>query len=430
MLRVSGTGSHDVVARVLHPFQSEPARVARVCQVIHPGSSEVLDEALYIAYAAPASYTGEDMVEICTHGGLLVPAEVLGALLAAGAREAGPGEFTRRALANGKVDLLQAEAIADLTAATAPAQRRAAVNQLDRGLSHRIGELKSRVLDLETLCCYEIDFPEEDGGQVENERIEDAIRALERSIAGLLNTAAEGERLREGAVCVIAGRPNTGKSSLFNALLGRERAIVTDLPGTTRDAIEAPATCGGFPFRLVDTAGLRHSEDRVERLGVEVSRRYLDSADVVLLCVEATGDVDAEETEFIRAATAPTIVVRTKSDLLQSNASLAADGDIVVSALTGDGLGTLRERLASVAFSTLGSRNEIELVVTRERHRVGLETALLETREFGIARRSGVETAFAAAHLRAAVSALDGIIGMVTAEDVLDRVFATFCVGK
>jgi tRNA modification GTPase len=430
MLRLSGTGAHNVAAEVLQPFQSEPARVARLCQAIHPRTSEVLDEVIYIAYTAPASYTGEDMVEICTHGGLLAPAEVLAALLVAGARQANAGEFTRRAMAQGKLDLLQAEAIADLTAATAPAQRRAAVDQLDRGLSRRIGELKSHVLDLESLCCYEIDFPEEDSGPVPAERIDDPTRQLEAALTGLLDTAVEGERLREGAICVIAGRPNTGKSSLFNALLGRERAIVTEVPGTTRDAIEAPATCGGFPFRLIDTAGLRESDDRVERLGVEVSHRYLSAADVVLLCVDATEDVSADEREFVSRMVAPTIIVRTKSDLLQSDVAAGADGDVLVSALTGDGLGVLRERLARTAFSALGARHEIELVVTRERHRFAIETALQETREFGAARRAGVEMAFAAAHLRAAVSALDDVIGVVTADDVLDRVFATFCVGK
>ncbi len=431
MVRISGAGSHDIAAAVLRPFDAEPARMARLCQAIHPLSAEIVDEVIYIAYTGPASYTGEDMVEVCTHGGLLAPAEVLAALLAAGARQAEAGEFTRRAMDHGKLDLLQAEAIADLTAATAPAQRRAAMNQLDRGLSRRIGDLRSEVLQLEALCCYEIDFPEEDSGPLSDERIEEARRRVESALTGLLTTAADGERLREGAVCVIAGRPNSGKSSLFNALLGRERAIVTDVPGTTRDAIEAPATCDGFPFRLVDTAGLRESDDTLERLGVEVSHRYLSSADVVLLCVDATLNLTPGEREFAGEMAAPTILVRTKTDLLESGAaSRNVEGDVLVSALTGDGLNRLRERLARAAFSALGPRHEMELVITRERHRIALETALHEIAAFGAARRARVETAFAAAHLRAAVSALDDIIGVVTPGDVLDRVFAAFCIGK
>jgi tRNA modification GTPase len=428
LLRVTGRGSHEVAAAVLQPFEAEPARTSRLARVIHPATGEVLDEVLYFTYVAPASYTGEDMVEVTTHGGVLAPAEVLVALLTAGARQAEAGEFTRRALSNGKLDLLQAEATADLVAATAPAQRRAAVRQLERGLSHRIGNLRDGILNLDALCCYEIDFPEEDSGPVPPEHIEKAIRRVEGSISRLLATATEGERLKEGALCVIAGRPNAGKSSLFNALLGRERAIVTEIPGTTRDAIEAPASFAGFPFRLIDTAGLRESDDTVERLGVEVSHRYLASADVVILCVEAQHEISVAESDFMAAAVAPSLLVRTKADLLDRLA--APEGELLVSALSGEGVRELRQRLAEVAFSELGSRGDIEPLVTRERHRLALETALEEVREFGTARRSGIEAAVAAAHLRAAITALDDLIGVVTPDDVLDRVFAAFCIGK
>lgn len=392
-----------------------------------PRTHEVLDEVLYTAYRAPASYTGEDLVEIGTHGGLLVPGEVLGALLAAGARLAERGEFTRRALANGKVDLLQAEAVADLVDATAPAQRRAALAQLDRGLSERIAALRDEVLSLEALVSYDIDFPEEDSGPVPPARIDDAIARLDQALGGLLRTAAEGERLREGALAVIAGRPNVGKSSLFNALLGTERAIVTEIPGTTRDAIEAPATCAGFPFRLVDTAGLRDSADRIERLGIDVSRRYLAAADLVLLCVEACREPDDEEQRFAGQLGSRAVLVRTKADL----ASASADQQgITVSAVTGAGLAELRAALARVAFSTLAQRGEVEPVVTRARHRTALERARDEVREFRAARGARLEGAVAATHLRAAVSALEDVIGLVTREDVLERVFSSFCVGK
>ena len=183
--------------------------------------------------------------------------------------------------------MLQAEAIGDLIEATSSSQRRAAIGQLDRGLSKRIEALRSQVLEVETLVCYEIDFPEEDSGPVPPERIAAALDRLADSLRLLSSTAAEGERLRDGALAVIAGRPNTGKSSLFNALLGTDRAIVSEAPGTTRDAIEAAVSCDGFPFRLIDTAGLRPTEDRIERLGIEVSQRYLSSADVVVFCVES-----------------------------------------------------------------------------------------------------------------------------------------------
>lgn len=433
LIRVSGGDALGVTGQVLHPFVTDPPRVARRASARSPRSAEVLDQVLYTVYRAPASYTGQDLVEIGTHGGLLVPAEVLSALLDVGARLALPGEFTRRAMLNGKVDLLQAEAIADLVDATAPAQRRAALAQLDRGLSERVGALRDRLLALEALVSYEIDFPEEDSGPVPPERVDQAIGDLEASLNGLLRTAAEGERLREGALAVIAGRPNVGKSSLFNALLGSERAIVTEIPGTTRDAIEASAVCDGFPFRLVDTAGLRESGDRVERLGIEVSRRYLAAADIVILCVEAGRELNPDERGFGANLGERLILARTKADVAGEPGRAQAGTDqrsVRVSAMTGDGLPALRAALARVAFGTLALQGDIAPVVTRVRHRAALERALAEVGNFASARRAGVEVAVAGAHLRAAVGALEDVIGLVTTDDILDRVFSSFCVGK
>jgi tRNA modification GTPase len=383
----------------------------------HPDSSDPVDDCLAACFRAPHSYTGDDLVEISTHGGLVVPAAALAALVAAGARPAAPGEFTRRAVLNGKMDLLQAEATADLIDAGSPAQRRRALHQLERGLSDRLAALRGEILELEALIAYDIDFPEEDEGPVSPDRVRGAWNVVRGRVADLLKTAPEGERLREGALLVIAGRPNAGKSSLFNALLGTERAIVTEIPGTTRDAIEAHAVIEGFPFRLVDTAGLRDSAERVERLGIEVSRKYLGAADLILYCEEHD---DSAREEFLAQATAPVVTVRTKADL-------TGEG---VSVVTGQGLAELRRRLAEVAFGRLLALGDVEPVVTRARHRTALERAVLELDSFWGARESGVDAAAAATHLRAAVLALDDLIGAVTPEDVLDRVFAAFCVGK
>jgi tRNA modification GTPase len=373
---------------------------------------------LAACFPAPRSYTGEDVVEISTHGGLVVPAAAVAAFVAAGARLAEPGEFTRRAVLNGKMDLLQAEATADLIDAGSPAQRRRALHQLERGLSGRLGALRQEVLDLEGLIAYDIDFPEEDDGPVSDARVRGAWDVVRGRVSDLLRTAPEGERLREGALLVIAGRPNAGKSSLFNALLGTERAIVTEIPGTTRDAIEAHAVIEGFPFRLIDTAGLRDSEERVERLGIEVSRKYLAAADLVLFCEE---EDDPSRATFLAKVQAPVVVVRTKADLS------GRDG---VSVITGAGLDTLRKRLAEVAFGQLLALGDVEPVVTRARHRAALERALAELDAFSGARAAGVDAAAAATHLRATILALDDLIGVVTPDDVLDRVFSTFCVGK
>jgi tRNA modification GTPase len=427
LIRVSGSGAHDVAGKVLQPFAVKPERCARRAHVVDVRSGEVIDDALYVSYRGPRSYTGEDAVDISTHGGLLVPIETLSVLFSAGARQAEPGEFSRRAVLNGKMDLLQAEAVGDLVDATAPAQRRAALAQLDRGLSRRIEVLRQRVLDLDALVCYDIDFPEEDSGPVPPERIDAAVAELAAAFNNLLDTAPEGERLREGALVVIAGLPNVGKSSLFNALLGTERAIVTEIPGTTRDAIEAPATCGGFPFRLVDTAGLRETDHRIEKLGIEVSQRYLKGADVVLFCAEAGRPLNEPEHAFLAQCKPRALVVRTKSD----NADAADDGkELRVSALTGEGLAAVRAELARVAFSELSAQADVEPVITRARHRAALEKGLAEIQGFRQARLSGVEAAVAAVHLHSAVNALEDVIGVVTREDVLERVFESFCVGK
>lgn len=426
VVRLSGRHAHKVAAAVLKPFDADPARFARMSRIVRSTDGELLDEVLYVSYDSPHSYTGENMVEISTHGGLLVPREVFAAVLRAGAREALPGEFTRRALLNGKLDLLQAEAVGDLVAATTPVQRKAALGQLDRSLSAKLAILREQIVELETLCCYEIDFPEEDSGPVDPERIAAAIDNVQESLSELLATADAGERLREGALCVIAGNPNVGKSTLFNALLGSDRAIVTETPGTTRDAIEAPATFDGYPFRLVDTAGLRETAERVERIGVEFSRRYLAKSDIVLFCSEASSE-RVELPDFLVSLDKPCLVVRTKTDLIEPRS--APDG-IGVSAITGSGLSELRGELVESMFTVHGSTVIDEPIITRPRHRVALETALSEVEKFGSTRASGIETAVAATHLRAAVTALESVVGVVTPEDVLNQVFATFCVGK
>jgi tRNA modification GTPase len=430
LIRLSGRGAFEVAARVLRPFHPERARTVFRSRALDLRTGEPLDDVMAVCLPGPASYTGEDVVEISTHGGLLAPAEVIAALVAAGSRQALPGEFTRRAVLNGKMDLLQAEATADLIDAGAPSQRRRALQQLDRGLSHRLEALRAEVLELEALIAYDIDFPEEDGGPVSPARVTAAWRAAHARITQLLATAPEGERLHHGALTVIAGPPNVGKSSLFNALLGRERAIVTELPGTTRDAVEAQAVIEGFPFRLVDTAGLRDGADRVEQMGIEVSRRYLADADLVLYCDVAESRSpagSAERDRFLGGLTVPVVMVRTKADR-RGDRSVASP--LPVSSMTGEGLDELKRQLAREAFGHLVRLGDVEPVVTRTRHRIALERAVRELEAFQAARTAGVDAAATATHLRAAVGALDDLIGVVTPEDVLDRVFANFCVGK
>ncbi|HEU0300474.1 MAG TPA: tRNA uridine-5-carboxymethylaminomethyl(34) synthesis GTPase MnmE [Longimicrobium sp.] len=433
LLRVSGPAALAVLRRVAPELGDAAPRVQRLATLRHPDTGELLDRGLATYFAAPASYTGEDVVELATHGGVLTPQLVLDALLAAGARAAEPGEFTRRAYLNGKLDLLQAEAVADLIDGRSRALHRAAVHQMERGLSRRVSELRDAVIGTEALIAYSIDFPEEDEPPVPPERIRASAADGVARIEALLATAPEGELLREGALTVLAGRPNSGKSSLFNALLGTERAIVTEIPGTTRDALEAQASVDGYPFRLVDTAGLRETVDRVEGIGIEVARRYLSAAELVLFCVEAGREMDGDEQAFIASVDAARlIVVRTKADQHPGAPDPSAAGApaIPLSAVTGDGLPGLRRALLAKAFGgILGEPGEAPLV-TRERHARALRAARDEVAAFLAALDHAVPMEFAATHLRAAVGALEDLVGVVSVDDVLDRVFGTFCVGK
>jgi tRNA modification GTPase len=420
---------------------------------------------------------------------------VLAALVAAGAREALPGEFTRRAVLNGKLDLIQAEAVGDLIDARSGASHRQALEQLDGALSRRVAALRDRVLETEALLAYDIDFPEEDEGPVSRERVARAAAEAREAIEALLATAPAGELVREGALVVIAGPPNAGKSSLFNALLGRARALVTEIPGTTRDAIEAAVEGRRFPLRLVDTAGLRDTSDVVERLGIEVAERWVRDAHLVLCCGESESDVAMTIERVTALGAARVLGVRTKCDLversrplarrlttedtertedvkematakdakdakdtheLSSPASVSSVPSVVeepvsvssvvkdpasegsshhsilgVSAERGTGLNELLATAESIVADEIGTPEPHVPVLTRERHRQALAAARDEMREFERAwAEGGLPASVAAVHVRAAAGALEELIGVVGVEEVLGRVFATFCVGK
>ena len=435
VVRLSGAGALEVAERVVQGgVRSEgrekglagwPPRVAHLATLVSADGTAI-DQGLVSVFRAPNSYTGEDLVEFSCHGGLLAPAELLAALYAAGARLAAPGEFTRRAVLNRKLDLLQAEAVGDLIDATAPAQGRAALYQLDGGLSRRLLALREELLELLALLSYDIDFPEEDDGPVSRERMLALRTRVRESIGRLLATAPAGQRLHDGALVVLAGRPNAGKSSLFNALLGLSRALVTEIPGTTRDTIEAQSDVLGWPVRYADTAGLRDADERLERMGIEVSRRYVAAADLVLLCVEADREATPDERRLLGER--PSLLVRSKADL-----SPETDGEgLGVSAVTGAGLDRLREAIALRLFGdgTGDGYADLEPMLSRERHRAGLTRAAagLDAALPELAR--GGDPVLAAHHLRDAVAALEELIGLVHPDEVLGRVFAKFCVGK
>lgn len=444
LIRISGPDAHSVCARLARPWPAIPRQVT-LCRLHDPGDDSPIDQALITRFDAPRSYTGEAMVELACHGGIAVSAALLEALMHLGARLAEPGEFTQRAVVAGKLDLFQAEAIADLVDARTGALRKLALAQLDGGLSRALNALRDRVLRVEALLAYDLDFPEEDDGPIARQVIVDAVCEAITSIERLLATIPLGDVARDGAMVVIAGAPNAGKSSLFNALLGESRSIVTEIPGTTRDAVEARMESVRWPLRLIDTAGLRETNDIVERLGIEVSERHLHNAHVVLVCGDSPEALQDAVARTESLGHVPRIAVYTKSDLRASPVFARSttrnnefmerlgplESFVEVSATELSGLNELLEEIHQILEKSVGIVQPDFPVLTRARHRYSLQTARDELIQFCRAwHKDGTPAVVAAVHVRSACHALDELIGSVDVEDVLEQVFQTFCVGK
>ena len=436
IVRLSGRDALEICRRVVQPASGWPVepRVAMRCR-IHDSDdpAAALDDGLITVFPAPHSYTGETVVELGVHGGTYVPTAVLAAVVRAGARPAQPGEFTERAVLNGKLDLLRAEAIGDLIDARSRATHRMALQQLGGALSHRLASLRAGVIEIEALLAYDVDFPGEDDGELPRLRVLAACDGTITALAALLATAPAAILGRDGVTVVLAGPPNAGKSSLLNALVGESRVIVSDRPGTTRDAVDVLLEHDPWPLRLVDTAGLRDSTDPVEQLGIEVSARWLARAHVIVACAETPESLQATVTGLGKLSTAPVVGALTKRDLVSKREQIAplVAPLVEVSATTGVGLSALLGEITKAMLATTGIPDADSPVVTRARHRAALETARAELTSFRDAWRAGeLPAPVAAVHVRAAAAALDELIGAVDVDDVLARVFSTFCVGK
>ncbi|SDB64586.1 tRNA uridine-5-carboxymethylaminomethyl(34) synthesis GTPase MnmE [Belnapia rosea] len=416
VLRLSGQGSGAILGKLAGGLPRP--RMASLRQLRHPDSCEVLDQALVLWFPGPASYTGEDSAEFHLHGGPAVVAGVAEALVATGARPAEAGEFTRRAFLNGKLDLTAAEGIADLIAAETAGQRRQALRQAGGALATLYGGWADRMTALLARQEAFIEFEDEDLPADLDAAVVEAAAALRSEIATHLADGGRGERLREGLTVAILGAPNAGKSSLLNALVGREAAIVSARAGTTRDVVEVRLDLGGIPVTLADTAGLRDTLDDIEVEGIRRARQRAEEADLLLLVFAADQPLDVDTLAWRRP---DALVVMNKSDLGGPPAGF--DG-LMVSARSGAGLETLRARLEYEAVARAGST--AETLLTRPRHRAALQEAIswLSTLQ------SAPLPELRAEALRAALRALGRITGRVGVEAVLDVVFGEFCIGK
>lgn len=401
--------------------------------VVRPGTEEKLDECVLTYFAGPHSYTGEDVVELACHGSNLVLATLLNALIAAGARLAEPGEFTRRAFLHGRLDLAAAEAVIDVIRARTDAALRVATGQLSGRLSREIADLRHALITLLAEIEAAIDFPDDVEPPTDKELAARAEQIRARAEA-LLRTADAGRLYREGAALVLAGRPNVGKSSLLNALLGEARAIVTDVPGTTRDVIEESLNLRGIPVRAIDTAGLRETTDTVESLGVERTRAQLAAADLVLWLLDASeGLTDRDREIAAELQNRRVVVVANKidrGDTLPTGAvSPLPNAPLVrASALTGDGIPELETVIAEALLG--GDLTPDSVWVSNVRHQARLRTAVTALDRAIEAAQAGFDQAAISLDLKLAAEALGEITGETVTEETITQIFARFCVGK
>jgi tRNA modification GTPase len=431
VIRASGKGVVALVDTIFRgkKLEDQPSHTAHFGRIERNG--EIVDEVVATIFRAPRSYTGEDTVEISCHGGVLVTQSVLETVLSTGIRMAEPGEFTMRAFLNGKLELSQAEAVADMIHAKSRRALQAAQQQLDGNLGEFVKQFRQAIIDATAMLELELDFIEEDVEFADRSALRKLLEDLDRQIVALLETYETGRLLRDGVRTVLVGRPNAGKSTLLNALIGKERAIVSDIAGTTRDTIDVDWTYGGIYFKLIDTAGLRVTEDVIEAEGVKRSEKAITEADVVMVLSDMStehGRTEAFERLRKEHPDKPMIHVGNKMDVAGGAREKEAY-DVVISAARGEGIDTLKQLLLDRALG----RHHTEagsLVITATRHR----DALSKTRAYvqsALSRLAdGSSNEFISVDLRGALNELSHITGEITNEDILDSIFSRFCIGK
>jgi len=435
IIRVSG---ENAIQKVTACFRGKNLSKAD-SHTVHFGKiiksdGRVVDEVLATVFRSPKSYTGEDTVEISCHGGVLVTQSVLETVLEQGVRGAEPGEFTQRAFLNGKLDLDQAEAVADLIHAKSIKAVDAAHQQLEGKLGKHIKEFRQQIVDATAMVELELDFIEEDVEFANKEQLHKLLADLDEEVGRLLDTYETGRLVKDGVKTVFIGRPNAGKSTLLNTLVGSERAIVTEIAGTTRDTIDADWSYDGLLFRLIDTAGLRDTEDVIEAEGVKRSQQAFEQADLVVYLKDLSLPFDSDEREEIagfqkRAAKTPFLLVGTKLDLADQTVEERIQYDLKISAIEEQNIDELKKLMKQRALENK-DYDTSSLLVTSSRHRDSLQKARDNVRRAITALHQGMTGDFLSIDLRAALKDLGTITGDITNEDVLDSIFSRFCIGK
>jgi len=443
VIRISGEKSLEIINLIFSRNEKKSGPLEMESHHMYHGhivdseSNKILDEVLCVSMKSPNSYTGEDMVEIHSHGGHLVPKKILNLLFKLDARPANPGEFTLRAYLNGKMDLAQAEAVTDVVNAQTEEGLKQAELQLEGALSNRIGEYKDTLVDTLAEIEAQVDFPEEEIDSITKDRLIGHTNGLIDNIKALLNSYEEGRIIKYGVNTAILGKPNVGKSSLLNQLIMKERAIVSPHPGTTRDFIEENIDVRGIALKLTDTAGIRGTADEIENIGIELAKKKAHEAELIIAVIDASNDLDKDDIEVLKQiGNTKAVIALNKSDLelkITENdliSHIPKDRIVKTSAKFATGIEELKDTILELLTKESRRSEGNEVVLTELRHKLALERSIESLRSFLKAMEASESPEFLALDLRVALDSLGEITGEVTTEDILGRIFSKFCIGK
>ncbi len=440
IIRISGPEAFSILQRLFKPYRPHQSFTSHTLYygTVNNSDGRILDEVLAVYMRSPNTYTREDVVEIQSHGSYLVLNSILAEVVRSGARPAEPGEFTKRAFLAGRIDLTQAEAVIDLLQAKTDTGLELAIGQLQGEMYHRIEKIRDSLINILAVLEVAIDFPDDEVELVDRDQMLTQIKdQVEKPLAELIALSEQGKIIRDGIQLVIAGVPNVGKSSLLNALLQEERALVTPVPGTTRDTIEEFVSIKGVPARLVDTAGIREDAESVEEMGIQRARQKMREADMVLFLLDASASFSEQDKELYDSiGDTKCVVVLNKIDIADQNAvdslekTFPDDRVVRISARLHEGLTDLQEAIYESIIGDDSQLRERCSCAPNVRHRGVLEQSLKATRRLEAGLQTGVTADLAAVEVQAALDHLGDIVGLTTVDDVLDRIFAEFCIGK
>lgn len=440
IIRMSGKKCFDILEKIFIPYDKENSEIKgytlKFGYIINPKTKEKIDEVLVSYFIAPKSYTTENMCEINSHGGIIVEKNILQLCLENGAELAEPGEFTKRAFLNGRIDLTQAESVIDLINSKTDNEAKASIKQLEGILSKQIQEIRKKILDIMADINANIDYPEYDIEEVTNNKVDRVLKEIKQELTKLSNSFQDGKILKEGVKTIILGKPNAGKSSLLNTILKEERAIVSEYAGTTRDTIEEFVNIKGVPLKLIDTAGIRKTEDKIEEIGVKRALKLSEEADLIIAIFDASKELDGEDYEILNIIKdKKSIVLLNKIDIddinLNENSKLknASENILKISAKNGEGIEKLYELISNMFGKKEISMND-GIIITNIRHKNQIDKAITSVNEALLSSEQGLPIDIVSIPIKQILYDLSVITGEDVSEDIINEIFSKFCLGK